>query len=246
MNRSLSAETLADRWYDRRAIVNLAGKYVTSLLLKKEGNIFDRFWSQEEDACLSFNDGSYLGPEALRAYYEQEVKNTAAQSQMLKELFSEKLGHLSDEELFGAGQMRGLPITTPVIEIAADGQSAKGLWHVQGAENGLTVYGPLSRWTLGFLAIDFRKEGEDWKLWHVLHAEDVVAPMGESWLRPKEREAKAEFAAAAEWKRLPYTVVRENYRPYAPDRPFTAPPAIPEAYDTFSNTFSYGIGEADA
>ena len=246
MNKTFSAEDLADRWYDRRAIVNLAGKYVTSLLLKREGEIFDRFWSRAEDVCLSFNDGSYLGPEALRAYYAREAENTAAQSRMLKELFPEKLGHLSDEELFGVGQMRGLPITTPVIEIAADGQTAKGLWHVQGAENGLTAYGPLSRWILGFLAIDFRKEGDEWKLWHVLHAEDVVAPMGESWLKPKAREPRAEFAAAAQWQKLPYSVARENYRPYTPDRPFTAPPVLPEAYDTFSNTFSYGIGEAEA
>lgn len=245
MTKDFSMEELADRWYDRREIANLAGKFVTSLLLKQEATIFRRFWSQAPDVCLSFNAGSYLGPEALRAYYEQEVKNTAAQSQMLRELFPEPLSALSEEELFGVGQMRGLPITTPVIEIAADGQTAKGLWHIQGAENGLTVYGPLSRWTLGFLAIDFRKEEGEWKLWHVLHAEDVVAPMGESWLKPKPREPLADFAAIAELKPLPFTHIRENYRPYAPDRPFTAPPALPEPYERFSQTFSYGLEEVD-
>ena len=246
MAKDFSTEELADRWYDRREVANLAGKFVTSLLLKQEATVFRRFWSREPDVCLRFNAGSYFGPEALQAYYAREAENTAAQSRMLRDLFPEKLSGLSEEELFGVGQMRGLPITTPVIEIAADSQSAKGLWHIQGAENDLTVYGPLSRWTLGFLAIDFRKEAGEWKLWHVFHAEDVVAPMGESWLKPKAREPLAEFAAVAAWKPLPFTHPRENYRPYAPDRPFTPPPAIPEPYESFSETFSYGLEEVDS
>ena len=39
-----------------------------------------------------------------------------------------------------------------------DGKTAKGIWHIQGSDNGLTPYGPLSYWTLGFLAVDFRLE----------------------------------------------------------------------------------------
>lgn len=241
MARQFTVDELADRWYDRREIANLAGKFVTSILLRQEGQIFDRFWTGREDACLSFNDGSYQGSKAVRHYFAVKVEQTAAVSQVLKQNFPEELGGLDDEALYGVGQLRGLPITTPVIEIAEDGQTAKGLWHIQGSDNGLTEYGPLSYWTLGFLAIDFRLENGDWKLWHVLHAEDVVSPMGENWLHPKVRQVKPEFARLAELKKPDYNVVCTNYTPYSPDRPFTAPPRPPEPYTTFSETFSYGV-----
>lgn len=241
MAKQFTMDELADRWYDRREIVNLAGKFVTSILLKQEGQIFDRFWTGGKDACLSFNDGSYQGSDAVRNYFAVMAENTSVTSQILKDHFPEELGGLSDEELYGVGQLRGLPITTPVIEIAEDGQTAKGIWHIQGSDNDLTAYGPLSYWTLGFLAIDFRLEGGDWKLWHVLHAEDVVSPMGESWLKPKPRAERPEFAAVAALKKSAYNVVRENYAPYSPARPFTAPPRLPEPYATFADTFSYGV-----
>lgn len=241
MARQFTVDELADRWYDRREIVNLAGKFVTSILLKQEGQIFDRFWTQGDDACLSFNDGSYVGSQAVRGYFAAATENTRVMSQLLKEQFPEELGGRSEEELYGVGQLRGLPITTPVIEIAEDGQTAKGIWHIQGSDNGLTVYGPLSYWTLGFLAIDFRLEDGDWKLWHVLHAEDVVSPMGESWLHPKHREEKPEFAAIGALRKPPYSVMRDNYIPYSADRPFTEPPRLPEPYAVFEDTFSYGV-----
>ncbi len=240
MAKQFTIDELADRWYDRREIVNLAGKFVTSILIKQEGQIFDSFWTKGGDACLSFNDGSYVGSEAVRGYYAAMAENTAKTSRILKALFPEQLGGLSDEELYGVGQLCGLPITTPVVEIAEDGQTAKGIWHIQGSDNGLTEYGPLSYWTLGFLAIDFRLEDGDWKLWHVLHAEDVVAPMGENWLHPLPREKKPEYAAVAALKKPPYSVQRENYVPYSPERLFTAPPQLPEPYVTFAETFSYG------
>lgn len=241
MAKQFTIDQLADRWYDRREIVNLAGKFVTSILLKREGQIFDRFWTRGEDACLSFNDGSYQGSEAVRGYFRAMEENTAAMTQILKKLFPEELGGRSDEELFGVGQLRGLPITTPVIEIAEDGQTAKGIWHIQGSDNGLTEYGPLSYWTLGFLAIDFRLEAGEWKLWHVLHGEDVVSPVGESWLNPKPRTPLPEYAEVGALKKPAYNVVRENYVPYSPTRPFTAPPRLPEPYATFADTFSYGV-----
>lgn len=241
MEKQTELDRLADRWYDRREIVNLAGKFVTSILLKRESEIFDRFWTKQGDACLSFNDGSYQGSAAVENYFRTMAENTAVMSQLLKEMFPEELGNKSDEELYGVGQLRGLPITTPVIELAEDGETAKGIWHIQGSDNGLTEYGPLSYWTLGFLAIDFRREDGQWKLWHVFHGEDVVAPMGESWLKPKERTPLPEYAAVAQLKKPPYNVVRVNHVPYSAQRPFTAPPRLPEPYVTFAETFSYGV-----
>ena len=236
-----TTEQLADRWYDKREVQNLAGKYVTSLLIRREGSVFDDFWSSRDDVCLSFNDGSYVGPEAVKGYFAAVVENTAKRSAFIRDLFPDKLGSLSDEALYGVGQLRAMPITTPVIELAADGKTAKGIWHVQGSDNDVTVYGPLSYWTLGFLCIDFIREGDDWKLWHVLHAEDIRSPMGENWTAPKAHEPAAGFEKLAELTLPPYSVRRENFVGYSAARPFTAPPQLPEPYESFADTFSYGV-----
>lgn len=240
MNTTKDPARLADRWFDRREVVNLAGKYVTSLLLKREGSLFDSFWSDRADVCLRFNDGSYVGAEAVRAYYAAQAENTAAISRFLRALFPEKLGGMDEEQLYGVGQFHGLPITTPVVEIAGDGETARGLWHVHGSDNTVGIYGALSWWKLGFLAIDFRKENGQWRLWHVFHAEDVVAPMGENWLRPAPREEDPAFAALKELKTVPYTIRHENHRPYSPNRPLTAPPEPPEPYECFDDIQGYG------
>lgn len=241
MNRSFTTAELADRWYDLREITNLAGKYVTSLLLKQESQIYDRFWTREAEPCLSFNDGSYLGANAVQSFYSAAAEHVAAVSRALKELFPAQLGACSEQELYGTGQFLNLPLTTGVVEIADDGLTAKGLWHVQGSNSTVTPSGPSSTWLLGFLAVDFRREGDDWKLWHVLHATDIAAPMGQNWLVPSVVPAVSACSDVPEIELPHFTLRRQNHSVYHPQRPFTAPPPVPEPYATFADTFSYGI-----
>ena len=241
MAKEFTIAELADRWYDKRDVQNLAGKYVTSLLLKREGTIFDTFWSKRDDVCLGFDDGYYVGRDAVSGYYAAAAEYTAKKSQFIKQLFPEKLNGFSDEELFGVGQLKAMPITTPVIELSEDGGTAKGIWHVQGSDNDVTVYGPLSYWTLGFLCVDFIREDDEWKLWHVLYAEDISCPMGENWASPKAHEPMEGFETIGEMKMPAFSVEKKVYERYNSNRDFTAPPRIPEPYATFAETFSYGV-----
>lgn len=241
MTRQFTTEELADRWFDKRDVLNLAGKYVTSILLKKEGEVFDAFWAQDEDVCLCFHDSYYKGQAAVSGYYQAVSHNTEVKSALLKKMFPAQLEELSDAEVFGVGQLRSLPITTPVIEIAADRKTAKGIWHIEGSNNDISVKGPLSYWSIGFLCIDFIREEDDWKLWHVFFAEDIACPMGQNWAAPQEPEDNPDFAALADCVLPPYTGTGTFYVPYRADRPFTPPPKLPEPYETFAETFSYGV-----
>ncbi len=64
----------------------------------------------------------------------------------------------------GVGQLLLHVTTTAIIEVAADGKTAKGFWYSPGmiAESGQTgntiweAYG-----------VDFVKEGDEWKMWHL-------------------------------------------------------------------------------
>lgn len=108
MGKTYSTEELVSRWEDQRYMKNLMGKYANCVILNKEHEIFDRFWSKkEENLCLSFNDGAYKGAEAIKAYYEAEYRRNDLVAHLLQKRFPEKLGSLSDEELYGHRTFQG-------------------------------------------------------------------------------------------------------------------------------------------
>jgi hypothetical protein len=241
MNNKYTPEQLADRWHDCREVQNLMGKFVTAMQLKKDTEIPAAFWAGADDVSLGFNGGFYVGQEAVKGYFAYRDERTKAESAVIKSLFPEKTKGLTEKELYGVGQMTINPITTPLVELSGDGKTAKGLWHTFGLENGVTPQGALSYWKIGFVAADFIKEGDDWKLWHVLFATDVDLPMGDDWVAPPERPVQPEFASLCDVTMPEFTVKKENRHVYSTDRPFTPPPQMPEPYETFGETFSYGI-----
>lgn len=242
MAKNFTPEEKARRWYNLREIQNLAGKFVTSILIKRETHIFDDFWAEAEDVCLGFNEGYYVGPDAIKAYYAAEDAATTVRSALIRDMFPEQLASLCPEQLYGVGQLHAMPLTTPVLELAEDGQTAKGIWHVLGSDNTVTREGPLSHWSVGFLCVDFLRQNGVWRLWHVLFAEDIRCAMGDNWARERTYPENAVCAAALDAVSYPpYSVVREVYCAYSPARPFTAPPRVPEPYESFQDTFSYGV-----
>ena len=98
-----NTEELVGRFEDRRDVKNLAGKYVMSLLLKKEPTILEDLWSEREDVSLGVNSGYYSGRAALKAYYASIDAATKKKAQVLKSVFPEDLGEYSDEKLYGKG-----------------------------------------------------------------------------------------------------------------------------------------------
>lgn len=128
-----------------------------------------------------------------------------------------------------------------MIEVAEDGETAKGLWFCLGCNAEVTTRGPEASWTWGYFAGDFVYENDDWRIWHLQYLNDIDSLCGQSWgkeVTPYPEEDA--FAPLGQFEMPPYTVA-ETVRPlYRVDRPLTLTPRIPEPYDTFANTFSYG------
>ncbi len=237
----MTTELLVERWEDQRTIKNLMGKYVNCLLLNRQGEIFDGFWSERPDVSLTFNDGSYVGRPAVSGYYAAAVERNKLSAKLLKNRLPEKLGGRSEEELYGIGPFQVKPLTAPVIEVAEDGQTAKGLWFSLGCSAEVTSRGPEANWTWGYFAGDFVYEEDDWEIWHLQYLCDVDSLCGQSWGREVIPYPELpEFAALKDFSYPPYTVAENVRALYSADRPLTAAPRIPEPYDTFANTFSYG------
>ncbi len=240
-NQQYTAEQLAHRFVDQREIQNVIGKYVFTTMICKDADVVSRFWTKKADApCLGFNNGWYIGLDAIDGYYQAVSNNTAIRSKTIQAKFPEKLGDLNDEELYGTGSMNVRPLTTVLVEVAGDGKTAKGLWQVMGVDNDITEYGPLSIWHWGWLAADFVLEDDEWKVWHLQMLDEIVTPVGTKWTEANPYPVLPEFAVLADLKLPEPTKPCILYTAYSTQRPPMAPPEAPVPYTTFAETFSYG------
>lgn len=158
-------------------------------------------------------------------------------------------------------------VTTPIIEVAGDGQTAKGLWIVNGLESGLTdpeLAKNMPDWMFEkdmvdgkkvwmhnvYLkyGIDFIKQDGQWKIWHFHCFEVARAPYGMGWIP---------FAAAAQDDPFNFDLMYmgDDGKPVFMPKP-DGPASVlnntyrtdaaqklearpPEPYRTFSETFAY-------
>ncbi len=131
---------------------------------------------------------------------------------------------------------------SPVIEVAEDLQTAKGMWY---APTVATECHPGEERPAGHalwmkFAVDFIREDGVWKIWHYHALPSFNTPWGKDWV-------EASLAAEARMANLP----PEAKAAMAPKGPITAyhaysvhaapacDPPPPEPYGTFSETFRY-------
>lgn len=238
---TFTTEQLVERWEHLRAIKNLMGRMSADYTLKKEGQMFSKYWASCEDVSLCTNEGWYLGAEAVKGYYQTLADQITAQSKLIANIFPEELGGKSEAELNGVGTMDYKPVDTPVVEIAADGKTAKGIWCIRGSHSKILPSGPVAYWEWGWFAADFILEDGAFKIWHLQYLQEVCRPSGHPWYGDENvYEDLPEFRAAAEFV-LPTPTVPETVRErYNGSRPFTPSPRVPEPYETFAETFTYG------
>ncbi len=231
-----------ERFEDRREIKNIMGKYVTSCLLCREDTLVDTLFCSRDDISLGFNNGYYVGREAVKEYYAAVCAATAKKSACLQKIFPKELGSLSEEEVYGVGPFKAEPLTSFYMQEAEDMQTAKAIWMVEGSITDISEKGPITNWAWGYYCADFIKEDGQMKLWHVLRVEEVHCPNGVDWGMPEDPyEPLPEFAELKDIE-IPApnhpAVVNELF---SASRGPAKPPRLPEPYTTFAETFSYGV-----
>lgn len=243
--RQFTAEELLGRWEDNREIQNIMGKLSMHYALRREDKVFEEYWSSRDDICLGVNEGWYSGKAAVKGFYDALRERTLLTSKLIKEYFPKTLGDKTEEEVYGVGLMSYKPLDTAIVEIAGDGQTAKGIWYCRGSYDELTSAGPVAYWEWSYYAVDFVWEDGEWKIWHLLNVYDVNTPGGDNWGKGSEEWTKFDeieaFAAMKDFK-MPEPNVKTTLREYYHVmRPFTPTPEPPEPYETFAETFSYGM-----
>ena len=242
MNDRYSADDRLNRWEDLRAIKNLMGRLSHDYCVKCEGGIFEKYWSQRGDSCLGTNEGWYDGPGAVRGYYDSIDAMTEFHSEIIASIFPDVLGGKSKGSLHGVGMLDYKPVDTPVVEIAGDRETAKGIWCIRGSHAKITPSGPVAYWEWGWFAVDFVREEDGWRIWHMQYLDEILRPAGSRWDgEPKTFEELYEFAHAGDVKVMPPTRPALLRATYSGNRKFTPSPKVPEPYETFADTFSYGM-----
>ncbi len=243
MDRRLNSEQLLTKWELRREVENLMVKFFSQdYILRREKDMYKNYWSVAEDVCLTVNDGAYKGAAAVEGYYKAIEERTKLESKLIQKKYPTRLGEKSDEEIYGAGVMDMKAIVAPVIEVAGDNKTAKGLWTVNGMNTKLTPGGQVSDWERGYVGADFIRENDEWKVWHLIYVQDLDHASGYSWEEPEPVfEDDPIYAEVRNFSFPEPNVKKVVYEKYYANRPLYAPPAYPEAYDTFAETFSYGM-----
>ncbi len=158
----------------------------------------------------------------------------------------EKLSKISDventPENIGAGYEWVIHTnTTPIIVIADDGKTAKGMWYSPGIGLMADLEGEKPKANGTFFwekyAVDFIKEDGRWKIWHMQMVYDYTPKLNGDWLDFSDKGG----AEAGERGDLPegFSEPEYSYPAYSPERAATMYPKLPEPYATFSETFSY-------
>lgn len=140
--------------------------------------------------------------------------------------------------------------TTPIIEIAGDGKTAKGTWYSPGIglmptiKDGKVTVGGTMFWEK--YGVDFAKEDGKWKIWHMQMFYDYTPQLDGKWTEVAGEGAAAKMAKGQVQVGEQQTALRPgtvanpySYEPWSPTRIPAIVPKFPEPYYTFSETFSY-------
>ena len=131
-------------------------------------------------------------------------------------------------------------LTTPVIQIAGDGMTAKGIWMSWGHVTNPKPDGWKTTWAYEKYGIDFVKEDGEWKIWHLHTFVDYYSPVNGSWTNPATNmAANKEKSETNGPPKNPIFEYGQYYIGYSPSTVPKMEPKPPVPYYTFSETFSY-------
>lgn len=169
----------AQRVKDRTDVENLFGSYQYYHSVIRDEKIMELFSTKQEDVRFDWGDGLLEGYEELKKYYIGRPRNR--------------------------GKMIVHSLMNPIVEVAGDGETAKGFWISAGHEscpyyqkpdvvrdkdpmaayakgpdaNGFYKY---AHWVWHKFGVDFIKEDGEWRLWHIRQVELMRAPYDEDWI----------------------------------------------------------------
>lgn len=240
MYNDLTAEEMSRRALDYTEIQNVWAGHAYCYRAQKQRYELDTFWAREhEDIMYAHGSTAYVGRELVYRYYAvgNELMNQG-KVEIMSKLFPDEVKNT--EEYQGVGEMVIRCLTSPYIEIARDGKTAKGIWQVIGLSSEIDKQGkPVPFLQIGKECVDFVRESDGWKIWHFRTASDF------DYLLPSELLTTDPFKGLASRtvlgtfppaNREIYSFAQEGYS-VTSVADFSPP--LPQPYDTWDDSLSY-------
>ena len=205
--RMASLEREMERLQAVTEIQNLVGRYAVLHTPKTMARSWELFALKQPDVSVEIAMwGVYIGGEKIKKLYTTMGEGVPMPGAMFEHQF-----------------------TTPIIEVARDGQTAKGLWFSPGHETPPVEGKPEARWCWGKYGADFIKEDGEWKIWHFHFYDTFMIPFDKSWVdTPQPPRDAIEEQPGLKMDKPP--TVRSTYYPDEMRGPI---PFYPEPYDTW-------------
>lgn len=232
-----------ERLHAVNEIQNVMGKHEYYHAVGPYDQEWEELWSHKApDVAFEHMFGRIEGQEKLKKFLiEGYPKSVAGHYEEMIKMYPE-IKNLDKEENYYIGSTVMHTLTTPVIEVAGDGQTAMGVWvspgHLTIAQEGkLRAF-----WFWEKYAVDFLKEDGKWRLWHIRVYTDFMSPYEKSWadhaIEQMEKPPQESAGLIVEPK------PRAN--PYKSYGPLTVPrldPVPPKPYETYDEAFSSAKAE---
>jgi len=242
--QELTLEQKVQKALDVQEVQNVMGRHAYYHQVGYHLKELQEIWVKEDGeyastASFGQNHGYWVGiPHIKRTYGELNERNRKTNLAIMSKAYPE-IKNTKDNE--GVGTLIMHTLTTPVIEVAGDGKTAKGMWYSPGEVTEVMPDGGfMAMWMWEKYGADFVKEDGKWKLWHIHMYTDFATPPGKSWTDPTVSHNP--FATGDTVEKPPEMRADIEIVTYKEWSPTTVPVLVPmpEPYYTFSETFSYG------
>jgi hypothetical protein len=216
-NKGIALEQKVQLVLDIYEIQNVMGKFSYQEMADNHEGMVELFANKTLGVKVQLGPGVWEGVGGIRKLYLGRYRRISEASRI--------------------GRMNIHTLTTPVIEVAKDGKTAKGLWISPGIVTGGFEGEPKAFWTWAKYAADFVKEDGKWKIWHLVPCILFYTPYDKSWVEaapPVGQPASGADEFAADRETVPYQTMYS----LTGEAQNSAPP-LPEQYDTWDNSMSY-------
>jgi hypothetical protein len=190
-----------------RAVQNLMGAYTVNFSPKYMHRALDFYALDRPDVSVEIGDrGVYVGEAALRKLFSDQF------AMSLK------------------GNMLIHYLATPMIEVSADGESARGVWRSPGIEAVVPPGGdkPAPLWSFGSYAVDFIKCANVWKILHLHWFRIIKCSYEKAWVEDLSMAHTGKLPDSPDLKPTTY------HNPYTPDWVQEPVPPCPLVFDTMT------------
>ncbi|MBP2638409.1 MAG: hypothetical protein H6Q72_4316 [Firmicutes bacterium] len=235
---SKTLEARMQRYEDKDEIQKVMSKHAYYFSAGMHKEEIEELWAQKTPGVtFAQNECEWEGLELVKECYVNVFERQRKRNlEMLCKIYPDIE---NVEENLGVGTLTMHTLTTPVIEVAGDGKTAKGVWMSPGQMTELVKGKPMAMWMWEKYGVDFVKEDGMWKIWHFHVYTDFMTPYEMSWVENSMNSLGNKLFLDSPPDVPQPTRQVDFYKEYSLRSVPQLVPKPPVPYENFDETFRY-------